>query len=463
MKAFLPAILLVVVIASGANAAGEPEPAEVNTTKCRSGAADILGDPQVKAHTVQVCNLFGATCYVNHPSITADQCATKALKIETGSCALFPILTSRNGVPTMSTVSDYGCSVSLNNNGGKYSATFGASCMSVQCSLGGAPQTWAGPAFSSDTTTRKAVTDTATAPFTAQSFAGVSDAAKQAKTVFLVRTGNYVGTTKSSSRISNGKGYYYGDLPTSDGNNYGPVACPSTGNTLDSAKATAITAADLRMCGNTGKWLYVNGYNFMEDKPLLTAYSKDSETGVGTTMTNIGTATKFLSGKSAYRSGKAMDDSRKIYIKDAAGKVSKDSAAFSPLPGNKAAFKDEVGGTWRSIGVAFYCDDYARTDLTTCKEENRQTFFTCDPNPDACYGTATQISSNKNAIGTKCTDNADCCSGKCSGDAGKKTCEAGCEVATSTSDNAEPTMSLAALHTVSMMAALFCVLVFAAM
>jgi len=187
-----------------------------------------------------------------------------------------------------------------------------------------------------------------------------------------------------------------------------------------------------------------------------------------------------------------MDNSRKIYIKadaTSSATVLVGSDAFTPQPGNKAAFKDELGGTWRNFGAAFYCDDYARTDLTTCKEENRKVFFTCDPNPDACYGTATQISSNRNAIGTKCTDNADCCSGKCSGDDGAKTCEAGCETAgdylggavvvadttdtTSTSTttgttsnttrNTDVDFSHAARNTASAMVSLVCALAFAAL
>jgi hypothetical protein len=296
--------------------------------------------------------------------------------------------------------------------------------MSVQCSLGS--ETWAGPGFSSDTTTRKAVTDTTTAPFTAQSFAGVSAMAEQAKTVFLVRTGNYVGTTKSSKLISRGKGYYYGELPTSSGGqNYGPVSCPSSSLALDSAEATAITAENLRMCGSSPPWSWVNAYNFLEDKLLTTSYSENAQTGVGSGMKEMsgGGITKFLDGGKQFIGGKHMDDSRKIYIQGMS------SDAFTPQPGNKAAFKDEIGGTWRSFGVAFYCDDYARTDLTTCKEENRKAFYTCDPNPDACYGTATQISSNKQALAQKCTDNADCCSGKCIMSMGGKMCQKGCEAA----------------------------------
>lgn len=476
----------IILLATGANAAGEPEPDGATSTKCTTGVASIMPSDDRKAHTVQVCNLFGATCYVNHPGIAADQCATKSLRIEAGKCALYPILTSKSGEPTMSTVGDYGCSVATSNINGVFKATFGPACMSVQCSLGGdaGGETWAGPGFSSDTSgSRKVVTDTATAPFTAQSFAGVGDNAKQAKNVFLVRTGNYVGTASYSRTVSNGKGYYYGHLPTSDGNNYGPVQCPSSNNGLDSAGATAISAQDLRMCGNTGKWSYVNGYNFLEDKKLYTAYSVNSITGVGTTNKNI-RATSFLDGESAYFSGGNMDDSRKIYLKaDASATFLVGSDAFTPQPGNKPAFKDQQGGVWRSIGAAFYCDDYARTDLTTCKEENRKVFFTCDPNPDACYGTATQISSNRNAIGTKCTDNADCCSGKCSGDDGAKTCEAGCEVAgdylggaitiaptttpttapTKSTQTTEAEFSHAARSTATAMASLVCALVFAAL
>jgi len=36
--------------------------------------------------------------------------------------------------------------------------------------------------------------------------------------------------------------------------------------------------------------------------------------------------------------------------------------------------------------VVFYCDDYARTDLTACKAANQKMFYVADPNPNAVFG-----------------------------------------------------------------------------
>ena len=60
-----------------------------------------------------------------------------------------------------------------------------------------------------------------------------------------------------------------GKLPTSNGNNYGPVACPSAGNLLTSSVATALSAEDMKMCGATGKWVYFNAINLLLDSALL--------------------------------------------------------------------------------------------------------------------------------------------------------------------------------------------------
>jgi hypothetical protein len=312
--------------------------------------------------------------------------------------------------------------------------------VSVQCSLGGDAPTFAGPAFSGTGNTRAAITDTATATFTANTFASLSGEADQLKTAFLTRTGAYVATYKMSSSSSNSIGYSIGQLPTSDGNNYGPVACPGAGKAMDSAAATGITAENLRMCGATGKWVYYNAVNLLMDKGL---YAKYSANNAGTAEENVafnvaGTinaagASKnintvpFLAGKSAYQSALAMDDPRKVYLHNGAAStaVIMSSDTITPKPGNKAPFKDETGGAWRSFGVVFYCDDYARTDLTTCAEANRKTFYVCDPNPNACFGTATAVGSNLALLGQACTENADCCSNDCASD----TCGAGCETA----------------------------------
>jgi len=61
-----------------------------NIAKCQTGKADLAGD--TKVFTVQVCNLFGATCYVNQVETTSADCAENALMIESQQCALFPIM-----------------------------------------------------------------------------------------------------------------------------------------------------------------------------------------------------------------------------------------------------------------------------------------------------------------------------------------------------------------------------------
>ena len=55
-------------------------------------------------------------------------------------------------------------------------------------------------------------------------------------------------------------------------------------------------------------------------------------------------------------------------------------------------FTGEVAGTWRSYGVVFYCDDYTRTDLTTCAEANRKMLYVADPNPEEQFGTTASMS-----------------------------------------------------------------------
>ncbi len=60
------------------------------------------------------------------------------------------------------------------------------------------------------------------------------------------------------------------------------------------------------------------------------------------------------------------------------------SETIQPLADGAAT--GETAGTWRNYGVVFYCDDYARTDLTTCAEANRKMFYVADPNPLEQFG-----------------------------------------------------------------------------
>lgn len=364
--------------------AGATEPSGI--ARCQEGAADILGER--KAVAVQVCNLFGATCYMNHPSTAAADCATQALAIDSGECKLYPIFefaddSVRSGdaaVEHLSTVSDLGCSVSSSNGVYKWSGA----CVSVQCSLGDG--NFAGPGMTGTGSSRTVgVADTATATFTANTLAELPDEADQLKNVFLYRSGDYVATYKrAASGSSNSISYTVGSLPTSDGNNYGPVACPSSNSLLTSETATAISAANLRMCGNTGEWVYYNAVNLLVDASHYATYSGDAGSAADL---NIG-AVPFLAGKSAYRSGTAMADSRSVKLLSGSSSGSEVLVSSSAItPAATGAAEGKTAGTWRNYGVVFYCDDYARTDLTSCAEANRKVLYVGDPNPNAEFST----------------------------------------------------------------------------
>ena len=92
------------------------------------------------------------------------------------------------------------------------------------------------------------------------------DNAKQIKNVFLYRTGNYVATFKRTYTWSTGGVEVdVGQLPTSNGNNYGPAECTGQNLLMRGSIATEFSAEDLRMCGNTGKWTYYNAINLLMD------------------------------------------------------------------------------------------------------------------------------------------------------------------------------------------------------
>jgi hypothetical protein len=230
----------------------------------------------------------------------------------------------------------------------------------------------------------KAVKDTSVAGnWKANTLASLPSGAKQLKNVFLYRTGDYVATTHSTSSSGTGYSYSVGKLPTSNGNNYGPVACPSTNNLMTAAKATGITAENLRMCGSTGKWVYYNAVNLLLDASHYAKYS--GNTGSKTPL-NIGSV-PFLGGMSAYRSGTAMDDQRAVML--LSGSASSSAVLHTSqtiIPDKTGASAGQTAGCWRNYGVVFYCDDYARTDLTVCKAANQKMFYVADPNPNAVFG-----------------------------------------------------------------------------
>jgi len=365
-----------------------------NITKCTAGKADLVGD--TKVFTVQVCNLFGATCYVNHVETASSDCATKALMIENQKCALFPIMTYKDhalGDASKLQVGASGCSVSCSGKNCKFSG----GCVSVQCSLGGDPATYAGPAMTKKSTSssrKTGVTDTNAADtFQANTFASIQGVSGS-KTILLSRTGNHVGTYARGGSSSGTNTYNFGKLPTISGSNYGPKACPSS-TKLASAE-TGTTKEELRMCGGTGKWVYFAAANLLMDKDMDAKYSGDSETGVATSKTSIGKI-GFLSGDSKYRSGKAMDDSRAVYLYDSA-KVLMTSDTITPTKSSGMATQD-FAGQWRFYTIVFYCNKFDRTDLTTCPADNRKMFYVGDPNPAPAFGTTAAIMGGGTAAG----------------------------------------------------------------
>jgi len=365
-----------------------------NVTKCTSGTANLVGD--TKVFTVQVCNLFGGTCYMNHVETAPANCATEALMLENQMCALFPIMTYQNHARTDASklqVGGSGCSVSCTGTDCKFSGA----CVSVQCSLGGSPATYAGPAMTktgSSSSRTTGVTDTSTATFEVNTFASIQGVSGS-KTVLLSRTGNYVGTYARGGSASGTNTYTYGKLPTIAGNNYGPKACPSATQLVSAA--TGITKEELRMCGSTGKWVYFGAANLLMDKGMNAKYSGDSASGLATTKLVLGNNVAFLNGDSAYRSGDAMDDSRAVYLYDGAP-VLMTSGTITPAKSTGMVAQD-TAGQWRFYTVVFYCDLYARTDLTTCPEANRKMFYVADPNSAPSYGTTAAMSGGGSTTG----------------------------------------------------------------
>lgn len=361
-------------------------------TKCQAGKADLVGDStaddktdDVTAFTVQVCNLFGATCFVNQVETASTDCATKALEVENQQCALFPILSYKDNdraTAAKQQVGGSGCSISCSGTDCKFSG----GCVSVQCSLGGDPATYAGPAMTktgSGSARSKGITDTAAATFEAFDFIRLT--VSGSKTVFLSRTGGHVGAYKQGGSASGTNTYKYGELPTIAGNNYGPKACPSS-STL--ASASSATKEELRMCGKTGKWVYFGAANLLMDKDMYAKYSGDTGSAADLNINKI----YYLSGNSAYRSAQKMDDARSVKLLNggSSAAVLMTSETITPAKSSGMA-KQDIAGTWRFYQVAFYCDSYARTDLTTCPEANRKMFYVADPNPKAAFGSTAAV------------------------------------------------------------------------
>eukprot|EP00928_Gymnodinium_smaydae_P087547 TRINITY_DN717_c0_g1_i8.p1 TRINITY_DN717_c0_g1~~TRINITY_DN717_c0_g1_i8.p1 ORF type:complete len:417 (+),score=72.00 TRINITY_DN717_c0_g1_i8:85-1335(+) len=349
-----------------------------NITKCQSGKKDLVTE-STKVFTVQVCNLFGATCYMNQVETPSADCGEKALMIPSQECALFPIHTYQNNDRSDASklqVGGSGCSVSCSGSDCKFSG----GCVSVQCSLG--DDKYAGPAMTtsgtSSSTRKSGVTDTSAAgTFQENTFAELE--VSGSKTVLLARTGSHVGTFRRGGSASGTNSYNFGELPTIKGNNYGPKACPAASSLVSASPATG---EEMRMCGSVGKWVYFGAANLLMDKSLYGTFSGDSESGVASTKVNMNTL-PYLSGNSNYKSGAAMDDTRAVYLHDgqtSSASVLMTSGTFTPRKSDGMAAQ-EYAGQWRFYSVVFYCDKYDRSDLTTCPEENRKMFYVADPNP----------------------------------------------------------------------------------
>jgi len=86
-----------------------------------------------------------------------------------------------------------------------------------------------------------------------------------------------------------------------------------------------------------------------------------------------------------------MDDSRAVYLHDgaAAASILMTSQTITPAKSSSASMgTQDIAGTWRFYTVVFYCDNYARTDLTACPAANQKMFYVADPNPAAAFGTS---------------------------------------------------------------------------
>merc|ERR1719253_224189 len=83
-----------------------------------------------------------------------------------------------------------------------------------------------------------------------------------------------------------------------------------------------------------------------------------------------------------------MDDSRNVMLlSGSTASTARLLTSQTIVPETTGASVGETAGCWRSYGVVFYCDDYARTDLTTCAAANQKMFYVGDPNPNSAFGT----------------------------------------------------------------------------
>jgi len=413
-----------------------------NFTKCEVGKEDLVGTS--KYLTAQVCNLFGTTCYMNHVSLTKGECATKALKVPHGSCALFPIISYKdydNSDPANLLVGTLYCSISCKSDG--KDCKFQGSCVSVQCSLGG--NSWAGTAVASTaasctpigaykrTCPRTAVTDASkSSNFKEISIMSLTSASR---TVFLSRTGNFVAATGASRHgtranrdADKSKGSQVGlvgmfPTPTGSTTQSGPAKCPSENKLM---KDITETADQLRTCttGSSGgkKYMYAGAVNLFADSADLNGYGPSRrrvnryEAIDGNVLhgnyDRRRTAIPFLGGvlqrytdqRSTikpehskwptcfqFQLRKGIDGPTNTWSKSS---VLMESEYLVP----NSLFSGEVAGTYRNYVAVFYCTDYARKNLTKCAADKGAVFYVADPSPALHFGkTAESIATKKSA------------------------------------------------------------------
>jgi len=397
------------------------------TTTCEVGKEDLVGTS--KYFTVQVCNLFGATCYMNHVSLNSSECASKALKIPHETCALFPIISyqdNNNADPaSLLTGTRPSCSISCNYDG--EDCKFSGACVSVQCSLGG--NSWAGAALSSPTcrstssssrycTREGSVTDTSKSSSFEQ--IPIMSLYSTSKTVLLSRAGTSVAATtaRAGSKLDEGSkvglvGMF--PAPTAYTIQSGPAACPSSNKLMSEVTETA---AQLRTCtiGVSGgkKYMYAGVANLLADTGDLNGYSVSRRVAIDGTVTHShsgarrrrtfvpfmgGVLQRYTDSRSdrtwpacfQFSLRKGTDGPIASWEKSSAVM---ESAAFAP----NSVFPGETAGTYRNYVAIFYCTDYARTDLTTCGADKAAVFYVADPSPALHFGKTAESIATKLSV-----------------------------------------------------------------
>ena len=228
------------------------------------------------------------------------------------------------------------------------------------------------------THTRDVASADTSANMHAVTIGSLASSAAGLKTAFLTRTGSYAGVYKVQTVSGSGDStsLTVGDLPSSAGSSYGPVACPSPNQLMTSGAATGITADDLRMCGVTDDKIAWHAINLRSDKSSG-AQARDSVGFRFGTVPYLGGATL------AWEQFQARGVNFEVMGMSLSG-VGMNSQSI--VPGTEGASAGKTAGTYREYGVVFYCADRARTDLTSCAVADQRIFYVADPNPNAVFG-----------------------------------------------------------------------------